>query len=96
MGSVCSLLNPYVESTHFIAFFQLEFSLLALRDDPLPPLEAQIKKAQEAGNRALENELLATLTNENAKRERWAVSSSFSFLGRCADIWPVRKQSPAP
>ncbi|KAJ2931306.1 hypothetical protein H1R20_g5843, partial [Candolleomyces eurysporus] len=54
----------------------LEFSLLALRDDPLPPLQAQIKKAQEAGERVLVNELLATLTNENAKRERWAFENS--------------------
>lgn len=54
----------------------LEFSLLALREDPLPSLQAQIKQAQEAGNTLLEHELLATLTNENTKRERWAFENS--------------------
>ncbi|KAF5326613.1 hypothetical protein D9611_000080 [Ephemerocybe angulata] len=54
----------------------LEFSLLALRDDPLPTLQSKIQEAQQAGNRELEHELLSTLTNENAKRERWAFENS--------------------
>lgn len=61
-------------------FLQLEFSLLALRDDPLPALQAQISAAQQAGNHGLEDELLARLSNESSKRERWAVSGNCRLL----------------
>ncbi|KZP12384.1 cysteine proteinase [Athelia psychrophila] len=54
----------------------LEFSLLALRDDPLPALQAQLWQAQHSGDHAIASELLATLDAENTKRERWAFENS--------------------
>ncbi|PPQ77215.1 hypothetical protein CVT25_011061 [Psilocybe cyanescens] len=54
----------------------LEFSLLALRDDPLPSLQSQLMHYQSAGNQHLVNEILAKITNENGKRERWAFENS--------------------
>ncbi|EAU91558.1 ubiquitin-specific protease [Coprinopsis cinerea okayama7 len=54
----------------------LEFSLLALHDDPLPTLQSQLQEAQTAGNSAVEADLLARISNENAKRENWAFENS--------------------
>ncbi|KAH6914217.1 ubiquitin-specific protease [Coprinopsis sp. MPI-PUGE-AT-0042] len=54
----------------------LEFSLLAVRDDPLPRLQDQLQKAQSAGNSAIEHDLLARIANENAKRENWAFENA--------------------
>ncbi|RDB24816.1 Ubiquitin carboxyl-terminal hydrolase isozyme L5 [Hypsizygus marmoreus] len=54
----------------------LEFSLLALRDDPLPSLQAQLQEAQSSGNSAVAAEILATISNENSKRKRWAFENS--------------------
>ena len=53
---------------------QLEFSLLALHDDPLPLLHRQLQTLQQSGNSAAAAEIDQQLANENAKRERWAVS----------------------
>jgi ubiquitin carboxyl-terminal hydrolase L5 len=53
----------------------LDFSLLALHDDPLPALQLQLNEAHTAGNEALAMQLMDKIAGENAKRERWAVSS---------------------
>ncbi|TFK44491.1 ubiquitin carboxyl-terminal hydrolase [Crucibulum laeve] len=54
----------------------LEFSLLALRDDPLPTLQAQIQQLESTGNAAAAAEAHAILANEHGKRERWAFENS--------------------
>ncbi|KAF7428535.1 hypothetical protein PC9H_007759 [Pleurotus ostreatus] len=54
----------------------LEFSLLALRDDPLPALQAQLTQLQSAGLDSEAAEIVARLANENSKRERWAFENS--------------------
>lgn len=53
---------------------QLEFSLLAVHDDPLPRLQEQIAQLQAAGQQAEASELVVRVANENAKRKNWAVS----------------------
>ena len=53
---------------------QLEFSLLAVHDDPLPRLQDQIAQLQAAGRQVEASELVVRVANENAKRENWAVS----------------------
>jgi ubiquitin carboxyl-terminal hydrolase L5 len=62
--------------------FKLEFSLLALRDDPIPPLQSQLSQLQSSGNEnsAEGTEILVKLANENSKRERWAVCRDNLFL----------------
>lgn len=60
------------ELTHRL-YRQLEFSLLAIHDDPLPRLQEQIAQLQAAGQQAEASELMVKLANENAKRENWAV-----------------------
>ena len=52
---------------------QLEFSLLALRDDPLPQLQSQLLRCQSADRHMEAAEIVAKMANENSKRERWAV-----------------------
>lgn len=65
--------------------YQLEFSLLALRDDPLPALHAQLTQVQASGDYSMiEEEILLKIDAENSKRNQWAVSvcflsPSFSF-----------------
>ncbi|KAI0321231.1 ubiquitin-specific protease [Amylostereum chailletii] len=54
----------------------LEFSLLALHDDPLPALQQQLQAFQQSGNGAAAAEVAQQLANENAKRERWAFENS--------------------
>ncbi|KAH8994662.1 ubiquitin carboxyl-terminal hydrolase [Lactarius hatsudake] len=54
----------------------LEFSLLALRDDPLPTLRAQLSSAQASGDGAREADLAQGLADEHAKRDRWAFENS--------------------
>jgi len=54
----------------------LEFSLLALRDDPLPSLQSQLQRYQSVGDSSTTGDLLARISNENAKRERWAFENS--------------------
>lgn len=56
-------------------YTQLEFSLLALRDDPIPSLQAQLASLQASGNHGAATEAMVKLTNENSKRDRWAVSA---------------------
>jgi ubiquitin carboxyl-terminal hydrolase L5 len=52
----------------------LEFNLQAVRADPLPRLRAQLADAQKAGAGLAVAETAAALADEEAKRERWAVS----------------------
>ena len=52
----------------------LEFSLLALHDDPLSALQEQLVVAQSTGDQSLVVDLMQRISDENAKRECWAVS----------------------
>ncbi|CAA7259185.1 unnamed protein product [Cyclocybe aegerita] len=54
----------------------LEFSLLALRDDPLPSLQSQLEHYQATGDSASASEVFSKISNENTKRERWAFENS--------------------
>ncbi|KAF8973179.1 hypothetical protein BDZ97DRAFT_1779883 [Flammula alnicola] len=54
----------------------LEFSLLALRDDPLPSLQSELEHYQSIGNSSMASEILSRIHSENAKRERWAFENS--------------------
>ncbi|KAJ7188551.1 ubiquitin carboxyl-terminal hydrolase [Mycena filopes] len=54
----------------------LEFSLLALRDDPLPLLEAQLSRLQASNQHSEAAEIVVKISNENTKRERWAFENS--------------------
>jgi len=54
----------------------LEFSLLALRDDPFPTLQTELSDAQASGDGAREAELAQRLADEHSKRERWAFENS--------------------
>ncbi|KAI0769627.1 ubiquitin-specific protease [Trametes elegans] len=62
----------------------LEFSLLAVHDDPVPRLQEQLAQLQASGNQAAASELVVKLANENSKRERWAFENSLrthNYLG---------------
>ena len=67
----------------------LEFSLLALHDDPLPILQEQMVAAQTTGDQSLVVELMDKISDENAKRERWAVSDHIVNFPPSANILPV-------
>ncbi|KAF9219605.1 cysteine proteinase [Gyrodon lividus] len=54
----------------------LEFSLLALRDDPLPALNAQLEHLRQSGRHLEATETLVKIGHENSKRERWAFENS--------------------
>lgn len=54
----------------------LEFSLLALREDPLPTLQSQLQQYQTAGHSEAASGIAARISNENSKRERWAFENS--------------------
>ncbi|THV06705.1 ubiquitin-specific protease [Dendrothele bispora CBS 962.96] len=54
----------------------LEFSLLAVRDDPLPILQSQLGGLQTSGKQSEATEVLEKIANENSKRERWAFENS--------------------
>ncbi|KAI4526410.1 cysteine proteinase [Schizophyllum commune Tattone D] len=54
----------------------LEFSLLALRDDPLPALQSRLQELQAAGRDGEAAEVTMRLADEQAKRERWAFENS--------------------
>jgi len=54
----------------------LEFSLLALRDDPLPLLESQLSTLQTSGQHSEAAEIVVKISNENSKRARWAFENS--------------------
>ncbi|KAL0579761.1 hypothetical protein V5O48_002255 [Marasmius crinis-equi] len=50
--------------------------LLALRDDPLPTLQTELKNLQSSGKESDAAELVVKIANENHKRERWAFENS--------------------
>ncbi|GBE81472.1 hypothetical protein BKA93DRAFT_765183 [Sparassis latifolia] len=54
----------------------LEFSLLAVHEDPLPTLQAQLAQLHAAGKQSEAAELIVKLSVENSKRERWAFENS--------------------
>ncbi|KAG5638795.1 hypothetical protein H0H81_010024 [Sphagnurus paluster] len=54
----------------------LEFSLLALRDDPIPSLQTRLQEYQSSGNSAAAAEVISSISNENSKRQRWAFENS--------------------
>ncbi|KAJ6602201.1 ubiquitin carboxyl-terminal hydrolase [Mycena sp. CBHHK59/15] len=54
----------------------LEFSLLALRDDPLPSLQRQLSTLQSTNQHSEAAEIVLKISNENSKRERWAFENS--------------------
>ncbi|EGN99598.1 hypothetical protein SERLA73DRAFT_106221 [Serpula lacrymans var. lacrymans S7.3] len=54
----------------------LEFSLLALRNDPLPSMQMQLKHLQDSRRESEAAEIIVKLTNETSKRERWAFENS--------------------
>ena len=51
---------------------------MAIHEDKLPQLQAQLQEAQSSGNTIIASELAARIAQENDKRTRWAVSR---FLG---------------
>ncbi|KAG5221850.1 Ubiquitin carboxyl-terminal hydrolase [Salix suchowensis] len=61
--------------------------LLALRDDPLPALQAQLTQLQSAGLDSEAAEIVARLANENSKRERWALTAAQPY-------WPCLRSHP--
>ncbi|KAI9572346.1 ubiquitin carboxyl-terminal hydrolase [Boletus coccyginus] len=54
----------------------LEFSLLALRDDPLPALKTQLEHLEQTRNLSEASQVLVKISNENSKRDRWAFENS--------------------
>ncbi|KAG6897726.1 hypothetical protein C0992_011936 [Termitomyces sp. T32_za158] len=54
----------------------LEFSLLALRDDPLPALQTHLQEVQASGGSAASAEVISLISRENEKRQRWAFENS--------------------
>jgi hypothetical protein len=59
----------------------LEFNLQALRDDPIPTLEAQLSSLTSAGISGSDSaELVVRLTTEKEKQERWAVREIIPVL----------------
>ncbi|KAI0812270.1 ubiquitin carboxyl-terminal hydrolase [Irpex lacteus] len=54
----------------------LNFSLLALHNDPIPDLQKQLAEVQTSGNAALAAEISAKLDRENHKRQQWAFENS--------------------
>jgi len=53
----------------------LDFSLLALHEDPVPSLTKQLSEAQKT-NDSIAEQLMIRLANENSKRERWTFENS--------------------
>ncbi|KAE9408613.1 ubiquitin-specific protease [Gymnopus androsaceus JB14] len=54
----------------------LDFSLLALRDDPLPLMQAELAELQASGKQSEAAELVVKLESENSKRNRWTFENS--------------------
>jgi len=62
----------------------LEFSLLAVHEDPLPRLRQQLSELQSAGDESGAAQIMVKLADESAKRERWAFENSLrrhSYVG---------------
>ncbi|ESK91004.1 ubiquitin carboxyl-terminal hydrolase isozyme l5 [Moniliophthora roreri MCA 2997] len=54
----------------------LDFSLLALRDDPLPGMHSELRTLQSLEKESDATELVMRIANETNKRERWAFENS--------------------
>ncbi|KAI6157395.1 hypothetical protein BKA82DRAFT_15514 [Pisolithus tinctorius] len=54
----------------------IEFSLLAVRDDPLPAMNRQLELLQQSGNDTKAAEMLLKISNETSRREQWAFENS--------------------
>lgn len=54
----------------------IEFSLLAVRDDPLPAMNRQLELLQQSGNDTEAAEVLLKISNETSRREQWALENS--------------------
>ncbi|KAJ3880035.1 hypothetical protein F5051DRAFT_400896 [Lentinula edodes] len=54
----------------------LDFSLLALREDPLPLIQAELAELQAAGKQAEAADLVVKLESETSKRNRWNFENS--------------------
>ncbi|KAL4074329.1 hypothetical protein J3A83DRAFT_4235169 [Scleroderma citrinum] len=54
----------------------IEFSLLAVRDDPLPAMHRQLEAARQSGQAAEAREILSKISHENSKRDRWTFENS--------------------
>ncbi|TDL16672.1 hypothetical protein BD410DRAFT_901862 [Rickenella mellea] len=54
----------------------LEFSLLAIHDDPLPSLQAQLESLQSSGNDLASASIVSRISQENEKRQQWAFENS--------------------
>ncbi|KAG8733199.1 hypothetical protein FRC12_018948 [Ceratobasidium sp. 428] len=54
----------------------LHFNLLAVRDDPIPSLQARLEAARAAGQEQLTAELMGKLSEEQEKRARWDFENS--------------------
>jgi len=62
----------------------LEFSLLAVHEDPLPRLQMQLAELQAEGKQSEAAEVVVKLSVEKSKRERWAFENSLrrhNYLG---------------
>ncbi|KAI6026393.1 hypothetical protein BKA83DRAFT_4242868 [Pisolithus microcarpus] len=54
----------------------IEFSLLAVRDDPLLAMNKQLELLREAGSDAAAAEMLLKISDETSRREQWAFENS--------------------
>ena len=75
------------------SLYQLEFSLLALRDDPLPALKTQLEHLEQIGNHSEASQVFVKINNENSKRERWDVRCYHCMIRVTfmTVLWAVRK-----
>jgi len=54
----------------------LQFSLMAIHDDTLPALQAELAAREAAGDIAATHELLSRIAQETEKRSTWAFENS--------------------
>lgn len=73
-GSVSGSLTPTLSTRSTRRIVQLHFNLLAIRDDPMPSLQAKMDEAVRKGQSAYASSLLQQISTENEKREQWNVS----------------------
>jgi len=57
---------------------------MAIHDDPLPKLKAQLQSLQEsgAGQQFLADQLVDRIQQENDKKAKWAVRSSCIYINQ--------------
>ncbi|KAI6044661.1 hypothetical protein EDC04DRAFT_2865858 [Pisolithus marmoratus] len=54
----------------------IDFSLLALRDDPLPTMKRQLELLRKSGSDAEAAEMVVRISNETSRREQWSFENS--------------------